>query len=119
MGILIFTWPANHPVVESLDMCKRNHDKQNKQRGSHSRTHDLHRTARQPIPNLNRRDGESHIWENISIPVEMEIIAMNGFKRSNDRDGEEPECQHPEEDGGEERADLHDIVDDCRVGDAG
>jgi len=93
------------------------HDPQKEQRASHDSAHDLDSGTVQAVADLDGCDGEANVGENVRVPIEMEIVAVDGFKCGNGSDSEEESSQHPEEDGSQERTDLKDVVDHVLVPD--
>lgn len=77
MCILVFPGPAKFMLNNGLDMASHDEDPEEEQDGTHACANKLDTAALESLSDLNCRDGEAHIREYISVPVQMEVVSLN------------------------------------------
>lgn len=95
MSIFILSRPANLLLSNGSHMTDHNKQPQNKQDSSLSRPSSLTSRTIQPLPNLHSRNSKPSVRENISIPIEVEIIPLNPLNGGDESNGKKPEGQCP------------------------
>lgn len=117
MGILVSSGPHDLLVDHGFDVAEHDEDPQEEKHDSHSRSNELYGGTVEPNAKLDGRNRESHVRKDVRIPIEMEIVSRNGFNACDDGNAKTPEGKDPEEDGGKEGKELHDVWDEALVGD--
>lgn len=93
--VFVLSGPHDHLVLDGLHVAEDDEDPEEEEDRAHGCAYKRDGVVLETLADLDRRDGEAYVGENICVPVQVEVISWDGFNDGAETDGEEPESEHP------------------------